>query len=55
MLYRTLKRLIERGKTEGVAEKLDVFYAVDKLTEMEYRELSGMLQVKLPEITGGGC
>ncbi len=44
MLYRTLKRLIELGRTEGLAEKLDVFYATGKLTEAQYTELSGMLE-----------
>ena len=43
MLYRTLKRMIERGQTAGAAEKLDVFYAADKLTQAEYNELTGML------------
>ena len=43
MLYRTLKRMIERGNTEGMAEKLDIFYAADKLTQEEYEELVAML------------
>ena len=43
MLYRTLKRMIERGQTAGVEEKLDIFYAAGKLTEAEYSELIGML------------
>jgi hypothetical protein len=43
MLYRTLKRMIERGNTEGMVEKLDVFYAADKLTREQYDELVGML------------
>lgn len=43
MLYRTLKRMIERGNTEGMADKLDVFYAADKITKEEYTELMGML------------
>lgn len=43
MLYRTLKRMIERGQTKGVEEKLDIFYAAGKLTEAEYNELLGML------------
>ena len=43
MLYRTLKRLIEMGKTEGLEEKIDVFYAAGKLTEAEYNELVAML------------
>ena len=44
MLYRTLKRMIERGQTAGMAEKLDIFYAADKLSEAEYTELTGMLE-----------
>ena len=43
MLYRTLKRMIERGQISGMAEKLDIFYAADKLTEAEYLELTAML------------
>ena len=43
MLYRTLKRMIERGQIAGMDSKLDVFYAADKLTQAEYLELSAML------------
>lgn len=43
MLFRTLKRMIERGQTEGMAEKLDIFFAANKLTEAEYLELVAML------------
>lgn len=46
MLYRTLKRMIERGQTEGMEKKLDVFYAADKITEAEYTELTAMLAPK---------
>ena len=35
MLYRTCKRMIEKGNTAGMATKLDVFYAANKLTEDE--------------------
>lgn len=44
MLYRTLKRMIERGQTEGIEKRLDVFYAAGKLTDDEYSELIGMLK-----------
>lgn len=44
MLYRTLKRLIELGRTEGLEDKLDVFYAVGKLSEAEYTELTGLME-----------
>lgn len=44
MLYRTLKRMIERGQTAGMAEKLDIFFAADKLTRTEYDELTALLE-----------
>ena len=43
MLYRTLKRMIERGQTDGIETKLDIFYAAGKISEAEYSELIGML------------
>lgn len=43
MLYRVLKRMIERGQTEGMAEKLDVFFAAGKISEVEYTELTALL------------
>ena len=44
MLYRTCKRLIERGQTAGLADKLDVFYAIGRITEAEYKELIELLE-----------
>ncbi len=46
MLYRVLLRMIERGQTEGLAEKIDVFYAAGKLTEAEYTDLIEKLSSK---------
>ena len=43
MLYRVIKRLIERGQTEGLSEKLDIFFAAGKISEAEYTELVAML------------
>lgn len=43
MLYRTLKRMIERNQTEGMQEKLDIFYAAGRITSEQYQELVGML------------
>lgn len=43
MLYRTLKRLIEAGRTDGLEDKIDIFFAAGKLTEEEYQELINML------------
>lgn len=44
MLYRTLSRMIQRGKITGMAEKLDIFYAADKLTLEEYQTLTAALE-----------
>ena len=46
MLYRTLKRMIERGQTNGLEEKIDIFFAAGKLTGSEYEELIAMLKAK---------
>ena len=43
MLFRTLKALITKSRTEGLAEKIDIFFAAGKLTESEYTELSNMI------------
>ena len=43
MLYRTLKRMIERGQTDGMSNKLDIFFAANKITEEQYVELTAML------------
>ena len=40
------KRLIERGPTTGLADKLDVFYAIGRITEAEYKELIELLEDK---------
>ena len=44
MLYRTLKRMIERHNTDGMSEKLDIFFAASKLTDEQYIELTNMLE-----------
>ena len=46
MLYRTLKRMIERGQTDGLEEKIDIFFAASKLTGSEYQELVAMLKAE---------
>lgn len=49
MLYRTCKRMIERGSLDGMDTKLDVFYAAGKLTDDEYKELTELLAAKQKE------
>lgn len=43
MIYRMLKNMILRGKTEGIETRIDVFYAAGKLTEEEYEALVAAL------------
>lgn len=46
MLYRTLKRCIERGNyvsKEDMAEKVSIIYANGQLTDEQYQELIAML------------
>ena len=43
MLYTILERMIARGTTVGLQEKLDIFYAVGRLTENEYQELTDLV------------
>lgn len=43
MLYRVITRMIERGQVDGLAEKIDVFYAAGKLTDEEYNDLAALL------------
>ena len=43
MLYRTLKRMIERGQVENLEEKIDIFFAAGKLSDSEYNELMKLL------------
>lgn len=43
MVYKLCKKLIVLGRTDGLADKLDVYFAVGRLTEAEYRELMAEL------------
>lgn len=43
MTYKLCLRLIKAGKTDGLADKIDVYFAAGRLTEEEYAELMSML------------
>ena len=43
MLYRVIKRVIEKGQTEGLAEKIDVLWIAGKISKEEYDELVALL------------
>lgn len=40
MLYKSLKLLVSRGMNEELRQKIDLFYALGRLTEAEYLELT---------------
>jgi hypothetical protein len=44
MLHQILERMIARGNTVGLQDKLDIFYAVGRLTETEYQTLTDQLR-----------
>ncbi len=43
MLYQVISRLIDRGAVDGLRGKVDVLYAVGRLTDEEYQTLVGRL------------
>ena len=42
-VYKLCILLIQRGRTEGLMDKLDAYLAADRLTAAEYTELCGKL------------
>lgn len=42
-VFNLCKLLIERDRTDGIQEKMDVYLAADRLTPEEYQELAGLL------------
>ena len=44
MLYNVLTRMIARGQVEGLAEKVDVFYAVGRLAQEQYQTITALLE-----------
>lgn len=43
-VYNLCKLLIDRGRTDGLQDKLDVYLANDRLTTEEYSELAALLE-----------
>lgn len=39
MLYKVLKRMVAKGLTEELRDKIDTLYALGRLTDAQYREL----------------
>lgn len=44
MIYHICKKLIQMGKTEGLADKIDVYYLAERLTKEQYEELMDLLK-----------
>ena len=42
-VFNLCKALIQRGRTDGLVEKMDAYLAADRLTVEEYNELLEML------------
>lgn len=52
MLYNILNRMIKRGATAGLENKIDIFYAAGKLTDEQYTELLKLLAEKQQAANG---
>lgn len=51
MLYKTLKKLKERnGLTGDLKNKIDVFFAVGRITEEQYNELMDVGKEEKPKV-----
>ena len=48
-VYNLCKLLIDRGRTDRLQEKMDVYLAADSLTPEEYSVLSEMLAAEAAE------
>lgn len=46
-MYEIAKRLIELGRTDGLAKRVDLLYTLGKLTDEEYKELVELLKNQL--------
>ena len=47
--YNLCMKLIAIGKTDGLMEKVDVYYLANRLTEDEYKELASILNPSEPD------
>lgn len=47
-VFNLCKLLIERGRTEGLQEKLDAYLAADRLTVEEYQAVQALLPQPKP-------
>lgn len=43
LTYNLCKLLIQKGRTDSLQKKMDVYLAADRLTPEEYQELAGLL------------
>ena len=48
-VFNLCKLLIQKGRTDGLQDKMDVYLAADRLTTEEYNELTAMLTTKTTE------
>lgn len=48
-VFNLCKLLIQKGRTDGLQDKMDVYLAVDRLTTEEYNELTAMLTTETTE------
>lgn len=45
-LINTIKRMVERGQTKGLQEKLDMFVLGERISKEEYQQLTDIIKKK---------
>lgn len=46
-VFNLVKLLIQRGRTDGLQDKMDVYLAADRLTTEEYQELLQLMPTQV--------
>lgn len=49
MIFELCKKMINMNKTDGLLEKIDIFYLANRITREEYEELLQMLGVDISD------
>ena len=44
MIYQICKKLIQMNRTNGLADKIDVYYLANRITREQYEELIALIE-----------
>lgn len=46
MIYQICKKLIQMNKTDGLMDKIDVYYLANRITKEQYEELISLIEIE---------